>query len=407
MQTDSKISSFLKLASEGNKNAIIKRRIIRQYLTGGDCSLTDLSREMGLSVPTVTKLVGELIDEGFVHDFGKQSTSGGRRPNLYGLNPDAGYFLGVDVCNNHVSFGLINFKGRLIKYKKEVPFSLAKTKPSLDELCDLIDATIAGFGIARKKILSIGINLSGRVDSASGYSFSYFYTEDKPLTRLLEERLGCNVNIENDSRAMAYGEYMCGGCNNEKNVICINVSWGLGIGIILNGQLFYGHSGFSGEFGHFPFFDNEIICRCGKRGCLETGASGLAVHRIICEMLAQGRASMLSEKYDATGDVSLNDILDAVHKEDVLAIEVVEQVSHQLGKAIAGLINIFNPELIIIGGTLSTAGQCLMLAVQSAIYKYSLQLVSKDTTVRLSTLAGEAGVLGACMLARSKTLCLV
>ncbi len=405
--SETKISSFLKLASEGNKNAILKRKIIRQYLTGGDCSLTDLSREMGLSVPTVTKLVGELIDEGFVHDFGKQSTNGGRRPNLYGLNPDAGYFLGIDVCNKHISFGLINFKGRLIKYKKEVPFVLANTMESLDELCRIIDSTIGTFGIARKKILSIGINLSGRVDSASGYSFSYFYTEDKPLTALLEERLGCTVNIENDSRAMAYGEYMCGGCNNEKDIICINVSWGLGLGIILNGQLFYGHSGFSGEFGHFPFYDNEIICRCGKRGCLETGASGSAVHRIICEMLAQGRASMLSEKFETTGDVSLNDILDAVQKEDVLAMEVVEQVAHQLGKAIAGLINLFNPTLIIIGGALAKAGQCLMLAIQSDIYKYSLQLVSKDTTVRLSTLGDESGILGACMLARSKMLCLV
>lgn len=400
-------TSFLEDAKTGNRNALIKREIIRQYLTGGDCSLTDLSREMNLSVPTVTRLVGELIEEGFVHDFGKQSTNGGRRPNIYGLNPDAGYFVGVEVKNGNLDFGVINFKGRLIEYRPDIAFELSDSMESLDALCARVGAFIDSLSVPREKVLSIGFNLSGRVDSQSGYSFSYYYTEDKPLTQLLEERLGCSVNIENDSRAMAYGEYMCGGCNNESTVLCINASWGLGVGIIIDGRLFYGNSGFSGEFGHFPFFDNEIICRCGKRGCLETGASGIAVHRIFREKLQEGRVSLLSEQFAREGNVSLDDILEALRSEDVLSIEVVEQVSHNLGKAIAGLINLFNPRLIVIGGTLSAAGQYLMLAVQGAVCKYSLQLVSKDTEIRLSTLGGKAGVLGACMLARSKTLSLL
>ena len=107
-------SSFLKQATEGNKNAILKQQIICQYIFCGDSSITDLSKAVNLSVPTVTKLIGELIDEGFVHNFGEQGTAGGRRPNIYGLNPYAGYFVGVDLRKDSVMMAAINFKGQLI-----------------------------------------------------------------------------------------------------------------------------------------------------------------------------------------------------------------------------------------------------------------------------------------------------
>ena len=221
---------------------------------------------------------------------------------------------------------------------------------------------------------------------------------------LLGERLGCTVYIENDTRAATYGEYMYGDAHSEKTMLYINASWGLGLGMILDGKVFYGKSGFSGEFGHFPLLDNEIICRCGKRGCLETGASGSALHRPFLEKLRSGGVSMLSEKFTKGPGITLEDILDAVLKEDVLAIEILESVGHTLGKAIAGLINMFNPEMIVIGGLLSVAGESLMLPVRTAVNKYSLMLVYKDTQIKLSTLGERAGVIGACLLARSKAL---
>lgn len=158
------------------------------------------------------------------------------------------------------------------------------------------------------------------------------------------------------------------------------------------------------EFGHFPLLDNEVICRCGKRGCLETGASGSAVHRIFMEKLAQKRVSMLSDKYNRGEQILLEDILEALGQEDVLAIEVMETVGHTLGKAMAGLINLFNPDLIVLGGTLAVAKDYIMLPLKSAINKYSLQLVNKDTTIKLSKLGEKAGAVGACMLSRSKML---
>ena len=366
------VDSFLGQAEEGNKTALLKLQLIGHYIMGGDFSITDLSHEMNLSVPTVTKLVSELIEEGFVHDFGKQGTAGGRRPNIYGLNPYAGYFVGVDIKKDIITLAIINFKGQVVDMRDCVPFVMENSVQALDRLCDVVNGFIAKSKIDRAKIFSVGFNLSGRVNSKTGYSYSYFFVEEEPLTMLLEKRLGCKVYVENDTRAMTYGEYMCGVGNNE--------------------------------FGHFPLLDNEIICRCGKRGCLETGASGSAVHRIFMEKLAQKRVSMLSDKYNRGEQILLEDILEALGQEDVLAIEVMETVGHTLGKAMAGLINLFNPDLIVLGGTLAVAKDYIMLPLKSAINKYSLQLVNKDTTIKLSKLGEKAGAVGACMLSRSKML---
>lgn len=397
-------NTFLKQAEEGNRTAILKQQILGKYIFGGDFSITDLSKAMSLSVPTVTKLIGELIDEGFVYDFGKQGTNGGRRPNIYGLNPYAGYFIGVELKKDAVEMGATNFKGQIIGRQEGKLPAVENTYQALDGLCDLINSFIAKLTIPKDKVLAVGVNISGRVNSNTGYSYSYLFVEEQPLATLLEARLGCTVFIENDTRAATYGEYIYGTGNSERTMLYINASWGLGLGLIIDGKLFYGKSGFSGEYGHFPLLDNEIICRCGKRGCLETGASGSAVHRMFIEKLREGRISMLSDKFNRGEEISLQDILDALMKEDVLAIEIMENVGHTLGKAIAGLINMFNPELIVIGGSLVVAKDYLMLPVKSSINKYSLMLVSKDTAVKLSKLGEEAGMIGACMLARSKSL---
>ena len=161
-------TSFLQKSYDGSKINSLKREIIRLFITGGNYSITDLSKEMNLSVPTVTKMIGELINEGFVSDFGKQGTNGGRRPNMYGLNPNAGYFVGVDIAKDHISLGVITFKGQLIEYAGKREFVLENTNQSLDELCRIINNFIDHLSIARKKIVSVGINLSGRVNSESG-----------------------------------------------------------------------------------------------------------------------------------------------------------------------------------------------------------------------------------------------
>ncbi len=398
-------NSFL---SNGNsKNGTLKKEIIGICVTDGYFCIADISKALNTSIPTVSKLVSELIEAGFLEDLGKHGTSGGRKPSTYGLCASAGYIVGVDVTRHHISVAVCDFKGEIVNYSDDIPFELEKTEASFKSLCVLLKKHVGAIGIPKEKILAYGINLTGRVNCDTGYSYSYFISEERPLTPVLEEMLDCPVFIENDSRAMAYGEYICGVCNNEKNMLFINVSWGLGMGMVLDGKLFYGKSGFSGEIGHFPSQNNQIICTCGKIGCLETVASGSAVHRIFMEKLREGKASSLRTKFEKKGEVSLEDIIEAGQDEDVLAIETIESIGSELGRAIAGLINIFNPELVVIGGRLAVAKDYLMLPVISTINKSSLALVNRDTSIKFSKLGKRGGALGACMLSRSKLLGLV
>ena len=220
---------------------------------------------------------------------------------------------------------------------------------------------------------------------------------------MLGNSIGIPSVIENDTRAMLYGELYEGNIKDYADCLYVNVSWGLGLGILANGEIYRGADDFAGEFGHTKAFDNEIICHCGKKGCLETEASGSALHRILLERIKSGESSILSTRISGEEDpITLDEIITAVNKEDLLCIEIVEEIGQKLGKQIAGLINIFNPELVIIGGTLSLTGDYITQPIKTAVRKYSLNLVNKDSAIITSKLKDKAGIVGACMLARSR-----
>lgn len=397
--------TFLKEIEQKSKNALLKKRIITHYIYNGSSTITDLAKELDLSIPTISKNIYEMCEEGYIKDYGKLETGGGRHPSLYGLNPKSGYFIGVDMRRNALNIGLINFKGDMQKQEMNIPYQFSNTPEALDELCGRIKEFIGNTGVDGEKILNICINISGRVNPEAGYSFSIFNFSERPLTEILSEKIGYPVCLDNDTRAMAHGEYIKGCVKGEKHVLFVNVSWGLGMGIIIDGKIYAGKSGFAGELGHINVFDNEIICHCGKKGCLETEASGSALHRILLERVNNGESSILSERIIAKDNpVLLEDIINAVNREDPLCIEIVEEIGQKLGKQIAGLINIFNPELVVVGGTLSLTGDYITQPMKTAIRKYSLNLVNKDTVVTTSKLKDKAGIVGACMLARSKML---
>lgn len=392
------------LDDQSSKNAQTKREIIRLCIQNNTHSIADFSHGLGISVPTITKLIGELIEEGFLQDEGKLGTAGGRRPIIYGLNPEAGYFVGVDVARHHFHMAVCNFKGEVVHFIKDIEFVLEASEESIKNMSARIKEEVGSVGIDWNKILGVGVSLSGRVNPEKGYSLTYFVSEDIPLTAAFTQQLRVPVSVDNDSRAMAFGEYMHLGKNASKDLIFINLSWGLGMGMILDGHLYYGKSGFSGEIGHFPLLDNELICRCGKVGCLETGASGSALHRMVIEKLRQGRKSSLSTIFLTKGDVELEEILQAIREEDVLAIECIGEIGETLGRGVAGVINIFNPGLVVIGGRLIVGKDYLRLPIKTAVNKLSLSRVTSDTKIRLSELGGRAASIGNCLLSRAKIL---
>ena len=392
------------LEKKDNKNSLLKKTILYLCIERGEHSIAAISEAIGASVPTATKLIGELMEEGFMIDLGKSGTSGGRRPSIYGLNPDAGYFLGVDIRNTHASVAVTDFKGGLLTFRDDIPFQMEANEEAVHRVASSIREFINKENLDWNRIMGLGVSIPGRVNPVTGYSNSYSFDPARPISDILAEDLNVHVVLENDSRAMTYGEYLGGGLK-EKNMLFVNVSWGLGMGMIMDGRLYYGTSGYSGEFGHFPLLDNGQMCRCGKLGCLETCASGSAMVRMIGEALSAGRVSSLARKYKAEGRVNLNDVFAAIKSEDILAIETVEKIGTNLGKGLAGLINIFNPELVVIGGKLAVAaGDYLMLPIRTAIKRHVLNIANQDTTIKLSQLKQKAAPFGASLLVRSRML---
>ena len=387
-----------------HKNNIIKRNIIAHMALNGECTLSELTKELHISVPTITKLVQELVSENIVTDLGKVETPGGRRPNVFGLASSAIYFAGVNIGRDEMSFLISDLQNNIVKEESCPDFELQDRPQCLEKICSKIEQFIESCGVDRSKILGMGVSISGRVNPDTGRSYRYFTSSEESLSQIIETRIGIRVLLENDTRARCYAEYTTSKSQNERDVLYLHLGRGLAIGIVMDGKLYYGKSGFAGEFGHIPFFDNEIICACGKKGCLETEVSGIAIEEKFRKLVSQGVNTILRDKYNANEPIRIDDSIEAAKRDDNLSIELIEEVGEKAGKAVAFLINTFNPEAVIVGGNLAEAGDYLMLPLKSATNKYSLNLVYKDTKFRLSKMGQSASAWGAAMLIRNQIL---
>ena len=387
-----------------HKNNLIKRSIIAYMAINGESTLAELTKELRISVPTITKLVQELVDEGIVNDLGKVETPGGRRPNVFGLTNSTIYFAGINVGRDRMTYVITDLQNNIIQEVVDDTFELSDRTQCLEKICSNIESFINNCGIDKSKILGVGVCIVGRVNTAQGRSYKYFTNIEESLKEIIEKRIGLRVLVENDTRSRCYAEYTCGRSKEESDVIYLHLGLGVAIGIVIDGKLYYGKNGFAGEFGHIPFFDNEKICFCGKKGCLETEVSGIAIEEKMCELMKNGANTILRPKYEKKEPIHINDIIAAARNDDNLSIELIEEAGEKVGKAVAFLINIFNPETVIVGGNLAAAGDYIMLPLKSATNKYSLNLVYKDTKFRLSKMSDNAPAWGVAMLIRNQII---
>ena len=387
-----------------HKNSIIKRNIIAYMAVNGECTLSELTKELHISVPTITKLVQELEEENIVTDLGKVETPGGRRPNVFGLANSAIYFAGVNVGRDNMSFLITDLQNNIIVEEFDNTFELLDRPQCLEKICSNIENFIANCGIDRTKILGVGVGMTGRVNPDTGRSYKYFTSSEESLCEIIENRVGIRVLLENDTRARCYAEYTCGKSKDDSNVLYLHMGLGVAIGIVIDGKLYYGKSGFAGEFGHIPFFENEIICTCGKKGCLETEVSGMAIENKMCKLIESGVNTILKDKYDTEKTIHIDDIISAAKNDDNLSIELIEEAGEKVGKAVAFLINTFNPQTVIVGGNMASAGDYIMLPLKSSTNKFSLNLVYKDTKFRVSKMTENANAWGIAMLIRNKVI---
>lgn len=382
-----------------------KTALLNLLIEHGGQTIAELSSSLGVSVPYTTKTLNELIEDGLIEVTGKKDNYSKRAPKIYDLIATSGYFLGIDTGKQSLTFGICDFCGNMVAEPELIHFDYQDTPECFDRFINLINEYIQKSGIARSQIKKACMSIGGRVNPEIGCAYNYFTCTEMPLAEALTERLDLPFCIDNDTRCMTYGEYLKGVCKGLKNIIFVNVSWGIGIGIIFDGKLYLGKSGFSGEIGHMHIYNNDIICHCGKTGCMETETSGSALLRKMKEALENGGTSVLSDKVkNQHQELTLQDILDAIKKEDVLSIETLQKVAVELGTNLAGIINIFNPEMLVIGGDLSVTGAYLTQPICMGIKKFSLNMVNEDSQVAASTLKEHAGLIGACLMARSKYL---
>ena len=396
---------IIKYIKNINRKPSVPRRLLEQFIAKGASTIPELSKGIGVSLPTTTNALNELMGQGLVREIGKKADSAGRIPMVYDLEPTAGYFVGVNPEMDCLALAASDFCGNLITEKQKVPYAYENTPENLAELGKIINVFIDNLPIKREEILEVCVNVAERVRPMEGRAYNMFNFLEEPLAEKLTELLELPTCIENDTRSMTYGEFIKGCCKGKKDVIFVNVCWGLGIGIIIDGKLYYGKSGYSGEFGHMTAYNNNIICHCGKIGCVETEVSGRALKRKLTENILAGKPSILSDKVlNKKEELTLEDIIDAIAKEDVLSLATLQHIADELGKQLAGIINIFNPEMLVIGGEMSVTGDYLTLPVNMGIKKYSLNIMNEDSQIVTSELKDQAGVIGACLIARQKLL---
>ncbi|MBO5563871.1 MAG: ROK family transcriptional regulator [Bacteroidales bacterium] len=378
---------------------------ILSFLTRNDgCTIPKISESLGISIGTATKYISSLVEQGYLEDLGKTESVSGRRPHLYGLHAGAGHFLGFDVNDRYINVALMDFRGGILDRRLLEHFALDEPG-SFDRLGKILKRAQEKAADSGYLIKNCCISLPGRIDNRTEDSYTFFHSPGLTLATRLREEAGLPLCLYNDTRAMTYGEFLKGAGEGTRNMLMINVNWGLGMGIVIDSRVYGGKSGYAGEFGHVYGFDNQIICRCGKRGCNETEISGQALLRNVVRRIREGESSILSPRVSSSDEpLSLHEVIDAVAHEDVLCIDAIEQIGRRLGEKVAGLINVFNPEIVVVGGELALTGDYLLDPMRMTINKHSIHLVSQDTRICRSALGMDAGAVGACLVARNRYL---
>jgi predicted NBD/HSP70 family sugar kinase len=398
------------MSRENMVSETIRKSILHHIMRNGSFITSEISDDTGYSTTTVGKYITQLIENGFLAEIDKVNLHNkGRRTVRYGIGSEQRYFIGVDISAFEMAIGIMDISGKMIRLERNTQFRQNNSHDTLEQIFDSVRNIIETTeGIEKSMILGINLNLPGRVNSSKGTSATIFNFEDTantPLVEILSDRMGIPVYIENDTKAMTYGEYMSGLSNSYNNLCYINIGWGLGLGLIIDGKLYYGKDGYSGEFGHVNLYDNNVLCHCGKKGCLETEVSGRAIVRKLTERILAGETSVLSGKVKSGGVITMSDIIMAIKNEDALCIELISAAGTELGHQLAGLVNILNPDIIMIGGSLSKIESYYFLQyTKLAIRQYSLKLMNQDVPVVSSSLGDDAAVIGACLIARNKTM---
>jgi glucokinase-like ROK family protein len=375
---------------------IQKLKIVKHLYVKGAKTNADICSRFNISSPTSIAMLNELVAEGLVEKQGRGKSLGGRKPELYGLCDGSLFVLSVHMEQFKTRMAIFDNNNQIITGVHTFAIELTPDLGALPQLHEHAQELIRESGIELKKLVGVGISMPGLVDSKEGNNHTYLLTTgEESLQQLLEQQFGKPVFLQNDAKSAALAEYRFGLAHGQRDVLVLSMDWGIGMGVILDGKLRSGASGFAGEFGHIPLVDGGALCHCGKRGCLETVASGSAIVRIAKAGIQAGQHTMLSQlPAQQVANLQPEHVYEAAHNGDQFAINTLAEVGTNLGKGIAILTQLFNPELIILGGEVAPAKQFILPNIQQAINTYCMAQLRERTSLVVSELGTNAVILG-------------
>lgn len=378
-----------------------KKLTTKHLYFSGVLSSTELSVLIKKSIPLTNKIIEELLEEGWIEDTGFGPSSGGRRPSLYTIKSSMMYMVSVAMDQFVTRIALVDMQNKYVTGVEKFELPLHDNPGALKILTQKIDHFIQQSGTDRSKIIGIGIGMPGFVNAKEGLNYTYIGSlGSESLSKQMSAELKLPVYIDNDSSLIALAELKFGGVGNKSNVMVINVGWGIGLGMILDGKLFRGYNGFAGEFSHIPLFQNNKLCGCGKSGCLETEASMTILVEKAREGLHTGKLSSLdAESFEkADLETGLEALIAATKKGDKFSIGLVSEAGYNIGRGAAILIHVLNPELIIISGRGSALGNILEIPVRQALIEHCIPRLGAHTKMQVSALGHDAELIGAAAL---------
>jgi predicted NBD/HSP70 family sugar kinase len=383
------------------------RLVLRTIDAAVETSRAEIARLTGLTRPTISALVSELMERALVVETGQGPSAGGRRPTLLRIAHEAHQLLCLDLSEQEFRGAVVNLRGDVIKHRVR-PAVGKKDGPdaALDQLIRLIDDLMS---LATAPVLGIGIGAPGLIDAQQGVISQAVNLgwEELSLGALLEARYRRPVHIANDCHTAALGERRFGEWQNIANLLVIKAGRGIGAGIILNGRLFLGDGNGAGEIGHMRLVEAGELCRCGQVGCLETLASSRALIRRARGLAAADASSLLNQLATSPDQISGEVLRQAFQAGDAAAARVIAEAAQHLGRAISFMVSVLNIDHVVLAGSLARYGSAVIQPVQELIATGALPAIAQKTRVHVSPLAEDIVILGAAAHVLNRELGLV
>lgn len=370
-------------------------------------SQAELAKKLNLRPSTILRIMRDLENEGLIYQcgIGEVSSKGGRKAALWKLNPKGASAIGVDLGAEEIITVLVDLQGNIIgRIRKPCP-SDRHHSIVMEEVFDTIDYLFHEHAEYIDKIIGIGVGLPGKMDSENGisrYAVNFSNWNDVPVRQILKERFGLPTYMEGDMKLMALAEKWYGAGADAQNIICIGYRRGIGLGIVINGEIYKGDNYLSGDIGHIVVDPNGNKCICGRRGCLEAVASETAILEWMKEYIERNGVGNFNGIINSVDEVNMEKIYEALQENSFIVVDRMKESARYLGRAVSDLVRIFDPQKIIIGGKMLEVSPMFLKTVQNTFESEQPNYIKKVPNILPSGLSDHSIALGGAVLVLSR-----